>query len=84
MADRQDRPAIMAHADNGSEDRGADAALARDIAGSIVNLVATQGPVFSDRQLPDRQLETTEPPKAGLPSGIEPWTYFIYRVVKTQ
>jgi hypothetical protein len=84
MADRQDRPAVLAHADTGSEDHAADAALARDIAGPLVDLVAAQGLGLSDRELPHRQLETIDPPKADRPSGIDPWPYFMYRVAKTR
>ena len=78
------RLAVLAHADIGSEDRAADAALARDIAGPIVDLVADQGLVLSDRELPHRQLVALGSPRVDLPSGIEPWPYFLYRVAKAR
>ena len=83
LADRLDRPAARAHADIGSEDRVVDAALARDIAGLIAALVVAEGLVLSDRALPHRQLREIELPKVELPSGIEPWPYFMYQVAKT-
>lgn len=84
MADLQEHPAALAHADIGSEDQAADAALARDIAGPIVALVAAHGLVLSDRELPHRQLKALESPQVDLPTGIRPWPYFIYRVAKIQ
>ena len=83
MAERLDGLAVLAHADIGSEDRPADAHLARDIAGPIVTLMAADGLVLSDRALPHRRLKAIEPPRVDLPSGIRPWTYFIYRVAKS-
>ena len=79
----RERPAALAHADIGSEDRAVDAALAQDIAGPIVDLVAAQGLVLSDRHLPHRHLEALEPPPVDLPAGIGPWPYFMYRVAKS-
>jgi len=83
MADRPVRPAVLAHADFGSDDRLADAALAQEIADLIVKLMAAQGLVLSDRALPHRQLKEIDVPRVELPSGIDPWLYFIYRVAKT-
>ena len=83
MADRLHSPAVLAHADIGSDDRLADAALARDIAGPIARLVVAQGLVLSDRALPHRRLEEIDPPTVELPAGIDPWPYFMYRVAKT-
>jgi len=84
MAGQQERPAALAHADIGSEDRAADAALARDIAGPIAELVAVGGLVLSDRELPHRRLEALESPKVDLPTGIGPWPYFMYRVAMSR
>ena len=83
MADRLNRPAVLAHADFGSDDHLADAALAQEIADPIVTLVVAQGVVLSDRALAHRQLGEIDLPKVELPSGIEPWPYFMYRVAKT-
>ena len=80
MADRAVRLAVLAHADFGSENRQADAALAGEIVDPIVKLVVAQGLVMSDRALPHRQLTKIDLPKVELPSGIEPWPYFMYRV----
>jgi S-adenosyl-L-methionine methyltransferase len=83
MAGRAMRPAALAHADIGSEDRPADAALAREIAEPIVALMAVGGLVLSDRALPHRRLHELAAPNVDLPPGIVPWPYFTYRVAET-
>ena len=80
MAKRQQQPAALAHADIGSDDRPADAALAQAIADPIVQLVVPQGIVLSDRALPHPRLRQTGLPPIELPAGLEPWPYFMYRV----
>lgn len=73
-------PAALAHADIGSEDRQADAALARAIAAPIARLMAEGGLVLSDRALSHPRLREIETPRADLPAGVAPWRYFTYRV----
>ena len=72
--------AVLAHADIGSDDDTADAALAREIAAPLVSLMAHQGLVVSDRAMPHPRLQEVDPPRFDLPSGIAPWPYFSYRV----
>lgn len=79
MARQRPRQAVLAHADFGSEDRGADAALAQEIAEPIAGLVAPQGIVLSDRPLSNPQLREIALPAVELPSGIDPWPYFMYQ-----
>lgn len=82
VAGRLRCPAVLAHADFGTNDPSADAALARDIAGPIAELVAAGGLVLSDRALPHRTLLEGDLPTVDLPPGIAPWPYFLYRVAK--
>lgn len=76
------RPAVLAHADIGSEDRRADAALAAAIAAPIVALMAVDGLVVGDRALAHPRLREIAGPKVDLPAGIAPWPYFTYRVAE--
>jgi hypothetical protein len=82
MAKGPHRPAALAHADIGSEDQAKDAALARDIAGPIVALMAAGGLVLGDRALAHPRLREIDAPKVELPAGIAPWRYFTYRVAE--
>jgi len=82
MVERHCRPAALAHADIGSEDREKDAALARAIAGPIVALMAVGGLVLGDRALPHPRLREIDAPTVALPAGIAPWRYFPYRVAE--
>ena len=66
--------AVLAHADVGSEDRGADAVLAATIAPLIDRLLVAGGLVLSDRAMP---LASWEP--RPLPPDAGSWPYFLYR-----
>ena len=81
-AGRLTRPAALAHSDFGSPDRQADAALAQDIAGPIVGLMAPRGLVVSDRPLAHDRLAEIDGPAVDLPAGIGTWPYFLYRVAE--
>ena len=66
--------AALVHADVGSEDRGADASLAAEIAPLIDRLLRYGGLVLSDREMPFGSWEARpRPPGAG------DWPYFLYR-----
>lgn len=67
--------AALAHADIGSHDRAADAALASAIAPLIARLMRPGGVVVGDRAFHGQGWETLE-----LPQGATGWPYFIYRV----
>lgn len=82
MAKQRCRPAALAHADIGSEDREKDAALARAIASPVVALMAAGGLVLGDRALPHPRLREIDAPTVALPAGIAPWRYFTYRVAE--
>jgi len=82
MAQGRIGAAALAHADIGSEDLAADAALARDIAGPVVTLMAPGGLVLGDRALSHPRLAEIDAPTAALPAGIAPWRYFAYRVAE--
>ena len=66
--------AALVHADVGSEDRSADAALAAAIAPLIDRLLCEGGLVLSDRTMRVCAWEAQP-----LPAGAGRWPYFIYR-----
>lgn len=73
-------PAILAHADIGSEDLARDAALARFIGPHLVALVVSGGLIVTDRALSAPGIEPLPAPPVDLPKGLEPWPYFLYLV----
>lgn len=68
-------PAALIHADIGSDDRAADAALAASIAPILARLLAADGLLLSDREMPDRALRKLTAPET-------PWPYYRYRSAK--
>lgn len=73
-------PAILAHADIGSEDLARDAALARFIGPQLTGLVIGGGVIVTDRALSAPGIEPLTAPEVDLPAGLGPWPYFMYRV----
>jgi hypothetical protein len=68
------RPVALAHADLGSGDAEASAALARWLGPALAPLMAPGGVVLSDQPLADPRLLP-----AALPAGVPDGRYFIYR-----
>lgn len=64
----------LAHADIGSHDRAADAALAQEIAPLIGPLMRPGGVVLGDRAFAGQGWE-----EIALPEGARGWPYFMYR-----
>lgn len=77
FAERRGRAAALVHADMGSEDRDADAALAQMLAGAMAQLVGPGGVLLCDRDLSEAGL-----PAVALPEGAEGWPYFMYRAAR--
>lgn len=74
-------PAILAHADIGTEDLARDAALARFIGPHLTGLVGAGGVIVIDRALSAPGIDPVPGPAVELPAGLAPWPYFIYRVL---
>lgn len=66
-------PAALIHADLGSDDRAADAALAASIAPVLPHLLAADGLLLSDREMADWALQR-------LSALDTPWPYYRYRL----
>lgn len=66
-------PAALIHADIGSDDRTADAALAATIAPALAGLLAPGGLLLSDRAMPAPALVPVQAPQTA-------WPYFRYRL----
>lgn len=73
-------PAMLAHADIGSEDLGRDAALARFVGPQLTALVGPSGIIVTDRALSAPGIEPLPGPEVALPDGLTAWPYFLYRV----
>lgn len=67
--------AALAHADLGSGDPAADAALAEFVGAALPPLVKARGVIVSDQDLNPAGCEPVP-----LPAGIEPGRYYIFRV----
>lgn len=67
-------PAALIHADIGSDDRAADAALAATIAPMLAALLAPGGLLLSDRAMPAPGLTADQGPETA-------WRYYRYRRV---
>jgi len=65
-------PAALIHADIGSDDREADAALAASIAPLLAAMLASEGLLLGDRAMPAPQLADDPGPQTD-------WPYFRYR-----
>ncbi len=74
VAGRAGGRAALIHADLGSEDPAADAALMRELAPLIAAAVRPGGVVVGDRALDHPDLAPLP-----LPSGLPDWPYFMYR-----
>jgi hypothetical protein len=73
-ARRLGRRSALAHLDLGSGDEARNQALAKAIAAPLMPLLKTGAIVLSDQELSDAKLEPL-----GLPEGVKPGRYFIYR-----
>jgi hypothetical protein len=73
-------PAILAHADIGTEDLGRDAALARFIGPQLTGLMAAGGIIVTDRALSAPGVDPLPGPPIDMPPGLSAWSYFMYRV----
>ena len=73
-------PAILAHADIGSEDLARDAALARFIGPQLTGLMIAGGIIVADRALSAPGIDPLPGPAVEMPTGLQPWSYFMYRV----
>ena len=73
--------AAFAHADIGTFGRAGDAELAAFLAEQLPALLAPGAVVIGDREMRTRRLAPLPAPAVPLPRGIDPWPYFIYRLV---
>ena len=77
----------LVHADIGTADGqgelgASDAALARFIGAAAAALLVSGGVLVGDREMcaaDDRAFERLPTPDPGLPPGVAPWPYFIFR-----
>ena len=73
--------AALAHADIGTFGRAGDAELAAFLAAQLPALLAPNAIVVTDREMRAARLAPLPALRAELPTGIEPWAYFMYRHV---